>query len=172
LTRTLANSWIPLAAASFAAAMVFFVTMVNASTPLIVLSGSSMVPNLYPGDLVILNRPHITGVQVNDIIAFTGAEETIVVHRVVEKGMDSMGQTYFITRGDSNQWNDKIVIDEHNYLGKVAHVVPKAGAYISNMQNPIVLALLGVTVAAFIMYQRRESHPASKRVERLISHSE
>ena len=172
MKRTLVSSWLPLGVASFAAIMVLFVTLVNASTPLIVLSGSSMVPTLYPRDLVMLNKPHITEVQVNDIIAFTGADQTIVVHRVVEKGMDSMGQTYFVTKGDSNQWKDKIVIDEHNYVGKVAHVVPKAGAYVSTMQNPLILALLGVTVAAFVMYQRTGSRGTSKQVERLTTLSE
>jgi signal peptidase I len=100
------------------------------------------------------------------------ADQTTVVHRVVEKGIDSMGQTYFVTKGDSNQWNDKIVIDEHNYVGKVAHVVPKAGAYVSTMQNPLIPALLGMTVAAFVMYQRTGSHATSKRVEHLATHPE
>jgi signal peptidase len=157
LIKILAHPWLPVAIASAVAVMVLFVVLVNASTPLIILSGSSMVPNLYPGDLVVVSRPHITEVNVNDVIAFSGSDQAIVVHRVVEKGVDSLGQTYFVTKGDSNQWNDKNLINESNYVGKVAQVVPKAGAYVGALQNPIVLALIGITLAAFVMYQRKES---------------
>ena len=50
-------------------------------------------------------------INVGDIISFWKGKE-IVVHRVVEKGVDSLG-TYFITKGDRNDFNDsKIRFEE------------------------------------------------------------
>jgi signal peptidase len=134
--------------------VVVFIAVVNVATPMIVLSGSSMVPAMHHGDLVFLSRPHITETNVDDVIAFRDTSQTIVVHRIVEKGSDSTGQTYLVTKGDSNQWNDKEITDESNYVGKVAYVVPKAGGLINTLQSPLVLILISVTIAAYFMYQR------------------
>ncbi len=155
------NVWLPVAVASLVAVAVLFATLVNVGTPVVVLSGSSMVPALRPGDAALLYRPHIAEVKVNDLIAFRSAEQAIVVHRVVEKHVDASGSTYVVTKGDSNQWNDKERTDESNYVGKVYQVVPKAGAFISTLQNPLILILLAITIAAYVTYRRRNS-PASR----------
>jgi signal peptidase len=151
------NIWLPVAVASLVAVTVLFATLVNVGTPVVVLSGSSMLPALRPGDAALLYRPHIAELQVNDVIAFRSADQAIVVHRVVEKGVDSGGSFYVTTKGDSNQWNDKERTDESNYLGKVYQVIPKAGAFISTLQNPLILILLAITIAAYVTYMRRNS---------------
>ena len=155
------NVWLPVAVASLVAVAVLFATLVNIGTPVVVLSGSSMVPALKPGDAALLYRPHIAELQVNDLIAFRSSDNAIVVHRVVEKGVDSGGSSYVVTKGDSNQWNDKERTDESNYLGKVYRVVPKGGVFISTLQNPLILILLAITIAAYVTYRRRNS-PASR----------
>jgi signal peptidase I len=43
-------------------------------------------------------------IQVGDIISFRSSEK-LIVHRVIEKGVDEKG-VYFITKGDNNQLND------------------------------------------------------------------
>jgi signal peptidase I len=95
--------------------------------------------------------------QINDVIAFRSIDKGIVVHRVVEKGVDTGGSSYVVTKGDSNQWNDKDRTDESNYVGKVYQIIPKAGAFISTLQNPLILIFLAVTVAAYVEYRRRNS---------------
>jgi signal peptidase I len=156
------NVWIPVVVASSVAIAVLFAALVNVGTPVVVLSGSSMVPALKPGDAALLYRPHIAELNINDLVAFRSGQ-TIVVHRVVEKGVDSGGSSYLVTKGDSNQWNDKERIDDSNYLGKVYQVVPKAGALISTLQNPVTLILLVITIAAYVTYRRRNS-PDSRLV--------
>ena len=151
------NIWLPVAVASMVAVAVLFATLINVGTPVVVLSGSSMVPTLKPGDAALLYRPHIAELQVGDVIAFRSTDQTMVVHRVVENGVDSGGSSYLVTKGDSNQWNDKERIDESNYVGKVYHVVPKAGALISTLQNPLTLILLAITIAAYVTYRRSNS---------------
>jgi signal peptidase I len=151
------NIWLPVTVASLVAVAVLFATLVNVGTPIVVLSGSSMVPALKPGDAALLYRPHIAELQINDVIAFRSIDKGIVVHRVVEKGVDTGGSSYVVTKGDSNQWNDKDRTDESNYVGKVYQIIPKAGAFISTLQNPLILILLAVTVAAYVEYRRRNS---------------
>jgi signal peptidase len=135
--------------------MVLFATLVNVGTPVIVLSGSSMTPSLYPRDVVLLSKPHISEVNLGDIVAFRSVDQTIVVHRVVVISVDSLGQPSLITKGDSNPWNDKEPTNEQNYVGKVAHVIPKLGAIVSTLQNPLMLALIVVTATAFVLYRRK-----------------
>jgi len=56
----------------------------------------------------------VDDVEVGDIISFR-AEEQLIVHRVVEKGVDTEG-VYFITKGDNNNVSDgKIRIDDIEY---------------------------------------------------------
>jgi len=53
-------------------------------------------------------------VNVGDIISFS-EDGHLIVHRVVEKGVDSQG-TYFITAGDNNEYSDsKIRFDQVRY---------------------------------------------------------
>ena len=151
------NTWIPVAMASLIALAVLFATLVNVGTPVVVLSGSSMVPALRPGDVALIYKTHIAEVQVNDIIAFKAADQMIVVHRVLEKSVDSSGSTYIVTKGDSNQWNDKERIDESNYLGKVYQILPRGGMFITTLQNPLILILLAITITAYLMYRKRNS---------------
>lgn len=143
--------------ASLVAVAVLFATLVNVGTPVVVLSGSSMVPALRSGDVALIYKPHIAEVQVNDLVAFRAADQSIIVHRVVEKGVDSSGSTYVVTKGDSNQWNDKERTDESNYVGKVYQILPKAGTFITTLQNPLILILLAITIVAYVTYWRRNS---------------
>ncbi len=53
---------------------------------------------------------------VGDIISFRGSSGDLLVHRVIEKGIDSEG-VYFITKGDRNIFTDeKIRFEEIEYL--------------------------------------------------------
>jgi signal peptidase len=156
------SPWISFAFASCVALLVLFEAFVNVGTPVIVLSGSSMVPALSPRDVVFLSKPHISEISTGDIIAFRAEDQTIVVHRVVAISTDLIGQPILTTKGDSNQWDDKELTDESNYVGKVVHVMPKVGSFVSSLQNPIILTLVLVTATAFVLYQRRNIRALSR----------
>jgi signal peptidase len=121
-----------------------------------------MVPTLNPRDVVFLSKPHISEIITGDIVAFRSADQTIVVHRVAGIGANSIGQPVLTTKGDSNQWDDKELTDESNYVGKVVHVIPKAGSFLSTLQNPVLLALIVVTAVAFVLYRRRNNRALTR----------
>jgi len=54
-------------------------------------------------------------IQVGDIVTFR-KQDILIVHRVIEKGVDSRG-VYFVTKGDNNNFNDgKIRFSDIEYL--------------------------------------------------------
>ena len=78
--------------------------------------GKSMLPTLFPGDLVCVRRVDPKTLAVDDIVMFC-REQQLVIHRIVEiREWD--GKRFFSTRGDSMPQSDPEV-DESNILGKV-----------------------------------------------------
>ena len=66
---------------------------------------NSMYPFLGDGANGIVVRPeNETDVNIGDIITFRRGEK-LVVHRVIEKGIDEKG-VYFVARGDNSDFND------------------------------------------------------------------
>ncbi|MFA5060709.1 MAG: signal peptidase I [Candidatus Pacearchaeota archaeon] len=54
-------------------------------------------------------------IQVGDIISFRSSGK-LIVHRVIEKGIDEKG-VYFLTKGDNNQLNDgKVRFEDVEYI--------------------------------------------------------
>ena len=65
----------------------------------------SMYPFLGDGSNGIVVKPeNETDVNIGDIITFRRGEK-LVVHRVIEKGIDEKG-VYFVARGDDSDFND------------------------------------------------------------------
>jgi signal peptidase I len=82
-------------------------------------STGSMMPILGNGaNGIVINVSSPDEIKVGDIITYNQGED-LIVHRVVEKGVDSEG-VYFITKGDSNGFSDgKIRFEqiEHKLVG-------------------------------------------------------
>jgi signal peptidase len=88
------------------------------------ISGNSMNPMLYPGDVVIARVIPPEQIQVGDVIRFH-RDGIDVVHRVME--VQHNGATpIFITRGDNNNVDDAPVMAEQ-VQGKVVLTIPKVG---------------------------------------------
>jgi len=88
------------------------------------ISGNSMNPILYPGDVVVTRVVSPEKIQVGDIIRFRRGDIDIV-HRVME--VQSNGSTtIFTTRGDNNNVNDEPVMADQ-LEGKVILTLPKIG---------------------------------------------
>ena len=88
------------------------------------ISGNSMNPMLYPGDVVITRILAPEQVQVGDVIRFH-RDGIDVVHRVKE--VQTNGSTpVFITRGDNNNVDDSPVMADQ-LEGKVVLTIPKVG---------------------------------------------
>ncbi len=68
-------------------------------------SSQSMVPVLGQGTTGVGFKPKLeTDLHVGDIVSFKQDGE-LIVHRIIEKGVDEQG-IYFITKGDNNDVND------------------------------------------------------------------
>jgi signal peptidase I len=88
------------------------------------ISGNSMNPVLYPGDVVITRVIAPEKIQVGDVIQFH-RDGIDVVHRVMEV-QNNGAAPVFITRGDNNNVNDEPVMAEQ-LEGKVVLTIPKVG---------------------------------------------
>jgi signal peptidase len=88
------------------------------------ISGNSMNPALYPGDVIITSAIQPEKIEVGDIIRFN-RDGIDVVHRVVEVQSSASGPV-FTTRGDSNNVND-VPVSADRYQGKLILTLPKIG---------------------------------------------
>jgi len=119
--RASITSWLMVGA--LAVGMIWLNTGVFGVQPSLV-SGNSMNPRLYPGDVVIVHQTAPEKIQVGDIIRFH-RDGIDVVHRVMAIRQEG-GQIVFTTRGDNNNVDDPAV-PASLLEGKVITTVPKIG---------------------------------------------
>jgi signal peptidase len=81
-------------------------------------TGWSMLPAVWPGDLLVIDRAESKDVAKGDIVLF-GRDRRLFAHRVVSTGLGDSG---ILTRGDAMPAPDPIV-REGELLGKVSFVV-------------------------------------------------
>jgi len=87
-------------------------------------SGVSMQPTYYAGDVVIVRQVPPEEIQVGDVILFRH-NRAAIVHRVVAI-QEQNGQRVFITKGDNNNTLDDPVTPEE-YGGRAVMLIPKVG---------------------------------------------
>ena len=94
--------------------------------PILAVASGSMEPVLYAGDLILIegieNAADIHTAtkdadQPGDIIVFYRYNE-LIVHRAVEKTLNSDGTYSFKTWGDNNGWPDGGLVKESDVVGK------------------------------------------------------
>lgn len=114
--------------------------------PFIVLSGS-METEIYKGDLVIVKSILPETLQVNDIIAFKDAEETVTTHRIIDI-VNKEGVNYFITKGDNNNTQDQNLVEYSDVEGKYVLRIPGIGSIMNSLAKPttILIVLMGITL--------------------------
>jgi signal peptidase I len=81
--------------------------------------GWSMLPTIWPGDVVIIERAKILAVSQGDIVLF-GREQRFFVHRIVKKATQE--PSGLLTQGDAMDAPDPPV-QEHELLGRVSLIV-------------------------------------------------
>lgn len=106
--------------------IVWFTVGVFPFQPSVVPTGS-MIPVVYPGDVVIVAKTQGSNVRLDDIIEYRNTKENInIVHRVI-KIQEKESQRFFITKGDNNNAPDIAPVPEQNVIGKVILIIPKVG---------------------------------------------
>ncbi len=118
--------------------------LLNTANPIIIAEGISMRPSIVAGDILILDRPEFSLIREGDIIAYRSiTTNSIVVHRVV----DVNAQGYLVTKGDNTSSNSiGEIVYRDNYLGRVVHIIPKAGIIILLAKNPLVMIIIAVSI--------------------------
>ncbi len=102
---------IALLLATVAAVLVLRIAIVKAtgvSSPIVVVKGTSMLPTLYYGDLVVVHKLPPDRIRVGDIIVYKSEYHgELVIHRVIKvtKGPQCKPLCY-ITKGDNNIASD------------------------------------------------------------------
>ena len=81
--------------------------------------GTSMLPSLWPGDLLTIENTHAAKIVPGDIVAVR-RNGRFFVHRLVEKRMDQ-GVLSWITRGDAMRQNDPPATNGE-LLGRVSSI--------------------------------------------------
>jgi signal peptidase len=94
--------------------------------PILAVASGSMEPVLYKGDLILIEGVdnasdiHVgtkDSAQPGDIIVFHRYNE-LIVHRAVEKTLESDGTYSFKTWGDNNGWPDSGLVKESDIVGR------------------------------------------------------
>lgn len=87
-------------------------------------TGTSMLPSIGPGDVLLVVQCSPESIQPGDVIVFTDRTR-VFAHRLVEKRRELSGSS-FVTRGDSNWHNDPPSRDDQ-VMGKVVAVRSAGG---------------------------------------------
>lgn len=118
-------------------------------------SGQSMEPTLYTGDLSILHRSD--RYEVGDIVAFEIPEGGTVIHRVVEIHPD--GYEFL---GDNRDFRDPWILDESWIKGRQIGSVPKAAFVMTWLGQPKVMAVLVALLVLLIHVGRIPSRERNR----------
>lgn len=87
--------------------------VIKGETPLAVVKGSSMLPTLREGDIVIILRVKTDEIRPGDVVVYRAGDK-LIIHRVIE--IKRFGNDlYFVTKGDNNPTTDFMYFD--NSLG-------------------------------------------------------
>jgi signal peptidase I len=171
---------VTLLAVAAASSFLLIFLMFEGNHELYIVTSSSMVPTLNPGDAALISRDetdHSAFAQLKrgDIIIFEVSsplgkaenDNRTVVHRIMEIETDSGGKRIILTKGDANPSSIHGVdyhITEDSYVGKVIYEAPYLGLllmYINLLaqivMQPIFYFVIGSVIAiAFLLEYRKK----------------
>jgi signal peptidase len=122
----------------------------------VIVSGHSMEPTFFTGDLAITQRQ--AEYRVGDIVAFS-AEGGIVIHRIVggdaERGYD--------VQGDNKERPDLWHPTPDHIVGNVWFFIPQAGSVLALIRQPAYLAALAAGTVFFVAFAGNHGGPAKPK---------
>lgn len=118
--------------------------------PFMVLSGS-METEIRIGDLILTRVVDPSTLKVDDVIAFRDAEGTVTTHRIIDIVVQD-GVTYFITKGDNNNAQDRNLVEYEDVEGIYIGRIPGIGSLMKSLSEPttILIIVVGITVVFVI----------------------
>lgn len=132
--------------------------------PFIVLSGS-METEIKRGDLIITKIVDPTKLDVDDVIAFRDAEETITTHRIIDI-VERNGETYFITKGDNNSSQDQNLVELNDVEGIYIMRIPGIGSMMKSLSEPTTILVIGLGITIIFVISFSISSKKQRELER------
>jgi signal peptidase I len=114
--------WI--ATITFALGIIWFAAGVFPIYPSVIATGS-MIPMIYPGDVVLVRKMDGKDAKLGDVIQYKSAD-IFIFHRVISIS-EEKNQLKFQAKGDNNSRADSELVDPGLIKGKVIKVIPKIG---------------------------------------------
>ena len=137
----LAIRWVAIAALVVAGYVTLAPRALGGPVSYVIADGTSMVPTLHAGDLVILRRAD--SYAPGDLVAYHSRTlNRVVIHRIVGADGDR-----FVLRGDANDWVDPDHPTEAEILGVRWVRIPGAGGLLGWLHRPWLAALVAAIVA-------------------------
>lgn len=117
---------------------------------ILVVQSGSMEPTINVDDIVIIQPITISEAKNDDIITYKDGD-TFVTHRVIEVISDKNGLKLRM-KGDNNNTEDKIKVDEYNIVGKyVTHISNAADTYYFIKSPYGIITILGVPILLYML---------------------
>ena len=129
---------------------IYFVFGAN---PFYVVSSGSMEPVLKVNDvLIVRDGGSWQDLTIGDIIVFNRPEggDRVIVHRIVDIGMDADGERIIRTQGDANPASipgTDYPIRQDDYIGKVIYVIPGIGVITKVISPPVNYIIIAIILA-------------------------
>lgn len=144
-------------------------TALGGPTSFVIVTGKSMEPTLYQGDLVMLR----TGTyEVGDVVSYQPFEgdSARVVHRIIEIEDDGT----LVLQGDNNGFIDPFAPTKEDVTGKMVLSIPKVGKAAGFLGQPLVWGSLLVIAAALLVYKKPDAgkDPETEPVEQTDEQAE
>ena len=136
----------------------FWPTALGGDTTVLIVQGTSMLPHILPGSLVVAKEAPSYGT--DDIVAYQWKQGTAtknIVHRIIAETDNG-----FVIKGDNNPRKDPGFYTEDDVLGTVLFATPYVGDLLGLLKNPVVLVLSGAVMAAIQMEQKRRKKKKEK----------
>jgi len=144
---------------------------VRGAMPFMAIFGSSMEPELNPGDLITTEEVSALDVEVGDVIVFNVppiVRETynyplVVAHRVVRAYTTESGTT-FRTQGDNVGGEDPFAVRDEDLRGKVGKKIPYLGFPLLFLQSQLglIFAIASICTFAYYLYSAEFSRGGRK----------
>ena len=130
------------------------------NNPFYVVSSGSMVPTLNVNDVLVVKdgSSSFGNLKVGDIIVFNkpAGDDRVIVHRIAGIYTTTQGESIIRTKGDANPGSIPGVdfpIRVHDYIGKVAYVIPGVGLITKVISPPVNYIIIAV-ILAILLFNR------------------
>ena len=111
----------------------------------VILSGNSMSPKFWQGDLVLVRSQ--STYQTGDAVAYEHPQIGYVFHRIIDIDIHRK----FTLQGDHNDWTDSYYPNQEDIIGKLWIHIPRLGKTLKTLRSPWGFAILVLVFSLFFL---------------------